>query len=53
MMETTNKRKKKTRKHTLEERRAINAAKPSGNKYIEAFRKNKGSFIVYDPAYML
>ena len=40
-------------KHSLEERRAINAAKPAGNKYIEAFRKFKGSCIVHDPAFML
>lgn len=44
---------KKSRKLTAEERKAINSAKPAGNKYMEAFRNNRGSFIVYDPAYML
>lgn len=52
-MATTTTAKRRTRKLTPEERRAINSAKPAGNKYMEAFRKNKGSFIVYDPAYML
>ena len=52
-MATTTIRKRKTRKLSVEERRAINAAKPTGNKYMDAFRRNKGSFIVYDPAYML
>ena len=40
-------------KHSLEERRAINAAKPVVNKYIKAARKYKGAFIVHDPAFML
>ena len=40
-------------KLSLEERRVRNAAKPAGNKYIEAARKHQGSFIVYDPAFML
>ena len=40
-------------KSPAEERKAINSAKPAGNKYMEAFRNNRGSFIVYDPAYML
>ena len=40
-------------KHTLEERRAINAARPIGNKYMEAFANNQGSFIIHDPAFML
>ena len=51
-METPTKR-RKNRKLTDEERKAINSAKPAGNKYMEAFRKNRGSFTVYDPAYML
>ena len=52
-MATVNTKKNKKRKLTEEERRAVNAAKPAGNKYMEAARKYKGSFIVYDPAFML
>ena len=40
-------------KLTVEERRAINAAKPARNKYMEAARRHQDSFIVYDPAFML
>ena len=46
-------RKKKRSKLTPEEIRLLNRAMPSGNKYIEAFRKHQGSFIVYDPNFML
>ena len=40
-------------KHSLEERRRINASRPITNKYVEAARRNQGSFIIYDPAFML
>ena len=53
MATTTTTRKRRTRKLSPEETKAINAAKPATNKYIEAARKNQGSFIVYDPAFML
>ena len=56
-METTTVTNKKTvrrkKKLTPEENRALNAAMPSGNKYTEAARKHQGSFIVYDPHFML
>lgn len=58
-METTTKdaTKKVTRRRrkklTPEENRALNAAMPAGNKYVEAARKHQGSFIVYDPNFML
>jgi len=52
-MVATSTKKKNGRKLTVEERKAINSLKPACNKYMEAFRKNRGSFIVYDPAYML
>ena len=57
-METTKETKRKRvssrrRKLTPEENRALNAAMPAGNKYVEAARKHKGSFIVYDPNFML
>lgn len=44
--------KSRKKKLTIEERRAINAAKPARNKYVEAARKFQGSFIIYDPAFM-
>ncbi len=42
------------RKKTLtpEENRALNAAMPARNKSIEAFRRNKGAFIIYDPTFL-
>ena len=40
-------------KHSLEERRAINAARPARNKFVIAARKHQGSFIIHDPAFML
>ena len=51
--ETKRKRVSRRRKLTPEENRALNAAMPAGNKYVEAARKHKGSFIVYDPNFML
>jgi len=57
VMETTTitnrKRASRKRKLTPEENRALNAAMPAGNKYTEAARKHQGSFIVYDPHFML
>ena len=57
MEEKTNNATKKVvrrrRKLTPEENRALNASIPSGNKYTEAARMHKGSFIVYDPNFML
>ena len=57
-METTKEAKRKRvssrrRKLTPEENRALNAAMPARNKYTEAARKHQGSFIVYDPKFML
>jgi hypothetical protein len=57
-METTKDATKKVtrrrrKKLTPEENRALNAAMPAGNKYTEAARKHQGSFIVYDPNFML
>lgn len=52
-METTKTTRRKKRKLTPEENRALNAAMPSRNKYVEAARKHQGSFIVYDPNFML
>ena len=56
-MDTTTKDVKKKvvrrrKKLTPEENRALNVAMPAGNKSIEAFRKNKGAFIVYDPTFL-
>ena len=45
-------REKQEEEAHIEERRAINAAKPARNKYVEAARKFQGSFIIYDPAFM-
>lgn len=50
LKESTTRKKKKL---TPEENRALNAAMPSRNKYTEAARKHQGSFIVYDPNFML
>ena len=41
------------KKLTPEERKAINAAKPVGNKYVEAARKHQGEVWVKDPMLML
>lgn len=43
---------RRRRKLTPEENRALNVAMPAGNKSIEAFRRNKGAFIVYDPTFL-
>lgn len=53
IMATENTKKSKKRKLTEEERRAVNMARPVGNKYMEAFRKYKGTINIYDPAFML
>ena len=45
--------KRRKKKLTIEERRAINAAKPARNKYMAAFEKFQGSIMIYDPAFML
>jgi len=50
---TTQQVTRRKRKLTPEENRALNAAMPSGNKYTEAARKHQGSFIIYDPHFML
>lgn len=50
LLRSNTRRKKKL---TPEENRALNASLPAGNKYVEAARKHKGSFIVYDPNFML
>ena len=50
--ETKRKRVSRRRKLTPEENRALNAAMPAGNRSIEAFRRNKGAFIVYDPTFL-
>ena len=44
---------RKKRKQTPEENRIPNSAKPAMNKYTEAALKHQGSFIVYDPHFML
>ncbi len=46
---------KKTRKRKLtpEENKALNASKPSRNKSVEAARRLKSGFIIYDPAFRL
>ena len=54
-MEATTTRKTSRRKKQLspEERKAINAAKPAGNKYVEAARRHQGEVWVKDPMLML
>lgn len=51
-MGTTMTRKRK-KKLTPEENRALNAAMPANNRYVEAARRHQGSFVVYDPNFML
>lgn len=55
-MATTNEIKRKRvsrrRKLTPEENRALNVAMPAKNKSIEAFRRNKGAFVVNDPTFL-
>jgi len=50
MEATTTRRRMKL---TPEERKAINAAKPAGNKYMEAARRHQGEVWVKDPMLML
>ena len=54
-MEATTARKpsRRRKKLTPEERKAINAAKPAGNKYVEAARRHQGEVWVKDPMLML
>ena len=56
-METTTAVKKKTvrrrKKLTTEESMIPNSALPVQNKYVVAALKHQGSFIVYDPNFML
>ena len=54
-MEVTTARKpsRRRKKLTPEERKAINAAKPAGNKYVEAARRHQGEVWVKDPMLML
>lgn len=55
IMEATKTRKTSRRRKQLspEERKAINAAKPAGNKYVEAARRHQGEVWVKDPMLML
>ena len=58
MMETTARKKTttaaKVRKRTsVSKDRTPNSQKKPGNKYVEAALKHQGSFIVYDPNFML
>ena len=53
MSEVTTTRRRKKRKLTIEERRAVNAAKPAGNKYMEAARRHQGEVWVRDPMLLL
>jgi hypothetical protein len=50
---TTRKPSRRRMKLTPEERKAINAAKPAGNKYMEAARRHQGEVWVKDPMLML
>lgn len=56
-METTTTVKKKTvrrkKKLTQEEGKVSNWSIKPQNKYMEAFLKHQGSFVVYDPNFML
>ncbi|MCH5179429.1 MAG: hypothetical protein J1F13_07095 [Prevotellaceae bacterium] len=52
-MATKTTKNSKKKKLTPEETRAINAAQPARNKFVEAARKSQGNFIIYDPAFML
>ena len=57
-METTKEAKRKRvssrrRKLTPEENRVKNSSLKPQNKYVEAALKHQGSFIVYDPNFML
>ena len=50
---TTRKPSRRRMKLTPEERKVINAAKPAGNKYMEAARRHQGEVWVKDPMLML
>ena len=50
---TTGKTSRRRKKLTPEQRKAINAAKPAGNKYVEAARRHQGEVWVKDPMLML
>ncbi len=50
---TTRKPSRRRKKLTPEERKAINAAKPARNKYVEAARRHQGEVWVKDPMLML
>jgi len=50
--EIKRKRVSRRRKLTPEENRALNVAMPAKNKSIEAFRRNKGAFVVNDPTFL-
>ena len=52
-MEATKKTVRRRKKLTQEENRAMNSKIVPQNKYIEAALKHQGSFIVYDPNFML
>lgn len=49
---TKNNTSRRRKKLTVEERRALYATIPAGNKYMKAAEQNQGNFIVYDPAFM-
>jgi hypothetical protein len=50
---TAKKPSRRRKKLTSEERRTINAAKPAGNKYMEAARRHQGEVWVKDPMLLL
>jgi len=49
---TKNNTSRRRKRLTVEERRALYATIPAGNKYMKAAEQNQGNFIVYDPAFM-
>ncbi|MBQ9641016.1 MAG: hypothetical protein IJV06_05605 [Bacteroidaceae bacterium] len=53
MSEVTTTRRRKKRKLTIEERRALYASLPAGNKYMEAARRHQGEIWVKDPMLLL
>jgi len=44
---------RRRKKLTPQERKTINAAKPAGNKYVEAARRHQGEVWVKDPMLLL
>ena len=50
---TTTKKRARRKKLTPEENRPKKWSIVPRNKYMEAFLKNQGSFVVYDPNFML